>query len=59
MLLLSSYVTRDMRPVRVVDVRGFLNLMHVAEPQYTTPCRKTTMELIGQKYTDLKREIRS
>ena len=53
-----EFIARDMRPVSVVDGIGFLNLMHVAEPRYTTPCRKTTMELIGRKYTDLKREIR-
>ena len=53
-----EFIARDMRPVSVVDGIGFLNLMHVAEPRYITPCRKTTMELIGRKYTNLKREIR-
>ena len=53
-----EFITRDMRPVSVVDGVGFLNLMHVVEPWYITQCRKTVMELIQRKYTDLKRDIR-
>ena len=55
---IAEFIARDMRPVNVVDGLGFLNLMHVAEPRYITPCRKTIMELIQRKYTDLKRDIR-
>ena len=31
--------------------------MHVAEPRYTVPCRKTIMGLIDQKYQVLKEQI--
>ena len=46
-----------MRPVSVVDRQGFLNLMLVAEPRYTVPCRKTVIGLIDQKYHILKEHI--
>lgn len=55
---IAEFIARDMRPVSVIDGLGFLNLMHVAEPQYITLCRKMVMELIEWKYTDLKRDIR-
>ena len=53
----ADFISKDMRPVSVVDGEGFLNLMHVAEPRYTVPCRKTVMGLIDQKYHVLKERI--
>lgn len=53
-----EFVARDLRPVSVVDGHGFLNLMEVAEPRYTVPCRRTIMNLIDRKYSDLKRSVR-
>ena len=53
----ADFISKDMRPVSVVDGQGFLNLMHVAEPRYTVPCRKTVMDLIDQKYHVLKERI--
>jgi len=54
---MAEFIARDMRPGSVVDGLGILNLMHVVEPWYITPCRKTVMELIEWKYSDLKRDI--
>ena len=53
-----EFVARDLRPVSVVDGCGFLNLMEIAEPQYTIPCQKTIMNLIDRKYSELKRSVR-
>ena len=33
-----DFICRDIRPVNVGDGNGFLQLMHVAEPQYVVPC---------------------
>ena len=54
---IANFISKDMRPISVVDGQGFLNLMHVAEPRYTVPCRKTIMALIDQKYQVLKEQI--
>ena len=50
-----EFVTRDLRPVSVVDGTGFLSLMDVAEPHFVVPCRRTVMNLIDRKYCELKR----
>ena len=54
---IADFITRDLRPVSVVDGVGFLNLMHLAEPHYTVPCRKTLMGIIDSRYADLKRSV--
>ena len=53
----ADFISKDTRPVSVVDGQGFLNLMHVAEPRYKVPCRKTIMDLIDHKYHVLKEQI--
>ena len=50
----TDFIVRDMRPINVVDGEGFVNLMQVAEPRYTVPCRKTIMGLIDQKFLSMK-----
>ena len=50
----ASFITRDMRPVNVVDGVGFLKLMQMAEPRYVVPCRKTVMKVIDQQYQGLR-----
>ena len=40
-----------------MDGVGFLNLVHLAEPRYTVPCRKTFMGIIDSRYADLKRSV--
>ena len=35
---IAEFITRDLRPVSIVDGDGFLNLMEVAEPRYVVPC---------------------
>ena len=55
---LLEFVARDLRPVSVVDGRGFLNLMEKTEPRYTVPCRRTIMNAIDRKYCELKRSVR-
>ena len=55
---LLEFVARDLRPVSVVDGRGFLHLMEKAEPRYTVPCRRTVMNAMDRKYCELKRSVR-
>ena len=55
----ADYISKDMRPVSTIDRQGFLNLMHVAEPRYTVPCRKTVMGIIDQRYHALKDQVGS
>ncbi len=50
-------ICRDLRPVSVVDGVGFLQLMELAEPRYTVPCRKIIMGIIDSRYTELKRSV--
>ena len=52
-----EFAARDLRPVSVVDGCGFLNLMEVAEPRYTVPCRRSIMNLVDRKYRELKRSV--
>ena len=53
----ADFSTLDLRPVSVVGGHGFLKLMQVAEPHFVVPCRKTMMEIIDRKYTELKRNV--
>ena len=53
----ADFITKDMRPVSVVDGIGFLKLMQIAEPRFTVPCRKTIMKMIDEKYRTLKHSI--
>ena len=54
---IADFITRDLRPVSVVDGVGFLNLMHIAKPRYTVPCRRTIMGIIDSRYAELKRSV--
>ena len=53
-----EFISRDLRPVSVVDRAGFLNLMDVAEPRFVVPCRRTVMNHIDRKYYEMKRAVR-
>ena len=53
----AEFITRDLRPVSVVDGVGFLHLMELAEPRYSIPCRRTMMGVIDSKYVEAKRCI--
>ena len=48
-----------MHPVSTVNGEGFTNLMQVAEPHYTVPCRKAITGLIDQKFLLLKNHMKS
>ena len=50
----TDFIVRDMRPINAVDGEGFVNLMQVAEPRYTVPCRKTIKGLVDQKFISMK-----
>ena len=50
---------KDMRPVSTVDGEGFLNLIQIAEPRYSVPCRKTIMGFIDKKFLSAKNQIKS
>ena len=51
--VVADFISKDMRPVNVVDGQDFLNLMHIVEPRYTVPCRNTVMGLINYGYVDI------
>ena len=55
----ADFISKDMRPVSTIDGQGFLNLIHVAEPRYTVPCRKTVMGIIDHRYHALKDRVGS
>ena len=55
----AQFIVSDLQPVIVVvDGLGFLNLMEVAQPLYSVPCRRTIMKVIRYKYTSTKRNVR-
>ena len=45
----TDFIMKDMHPVSTADGEGFLNLMQIAEPRYSVPCRKTIMSFIDKK----------
>ena len=53
----SEFIVRDLRPINVVDGVGFLNLMHVAEPRYSVPCRRTMMGIIDSRYSNVRKSV--
>ena len=44
----AEFIAKDLRPISVVDGVGFLNLIHLAEPQYVVPCHATMTACIGE-----------
>ena len=52
-----EFISRDLRPVNVVDGTGFLSLMNVAESHFVVPCRRTVMNHIDWKYCEMKRAV--
>ena len=56
---IANFIMKDMRPVSTVDGEGFFNLMQIAEPHYSVPCRKTFMSFIDKKFLSAKSHIKS
>ena len=52
-----EFISRDLRPVSVVDGAGLLSLMDVAESRFIVSCRRTVMNYIDRKYCELKRSV--
>ena len=47
----SEFIVLDLRPIAVVDGRGFNRLLNCAEPGYVVPSRTFIMNSLKQRYT--------
>ena len=59
----ANMIARDMRPVAIVDGKGFRSMWEEAVPGYTLPARKTLTtkiipSMVKQEKTKLKEEIK-
>lgn len=43
-------IVTDMQPVSVVEDKGFQSLLHVLDPRYQLPSRKSTMRMLPDAY---------
>ena len=50
---LAEFIAKDMRPVAIVEGKGFLKLMETLEPAYEVPSRKTIVKVLR----DLQQEV--
>ena len=51
-------IARDIRPISIVNVIGFLIFLQEAELCYVAPCRTTITRSLNELYTSEKRQIR-
>lgn len=54
---IAEFVAFDMRPVNIVEGKGFKELMRTLEPGYTVPKRETVMYAVDVKYTSIWAEV--
>lgn len=52
---LAEFVVRDLRPIALVEGRGFLKFVDTLEPAYSVPSRKTVMKELEV----MEREVRA
>ena len=50
------HLVKDMRPYSTIDRPGFRNLLHVMEPRYTPPTRKTISAQIIPSWHNIEKE---
>ena len=54
-------IVKDMQPISVVEDEGFQSLLHVLNPRYQLPSRKSTMRMLPEAYNkkvgEIKKEI--
>jgi len=56
----TSFISRDLRPMNIIDGQGFKDLVESLEPRYKIPCRKTiTKTCIPQLYQRLVTILKS
>lgn len=55
---IAEMVSRDLRPVAVVDGPGFIKLLNVLEPGYVVPSRPHIMSILRQQYLSLIEKVR-
>ena len=51
-------IVTDMQPVSVVEDKGFQSLLHVLDPRYKLPSRKSTMRMLPDAYNKQVEEIK-
>ncbi len=55
--LIAEFVSRDLRPIAVVDGRGFQQLMNFVEPGYKVPSRPYVTKVCHKLYDSLKEDV--
>ena len=51
---MAEFIARDMRPVALVEGKGFVKLIETLEPSYRIPSRKTIMKELVAMETEVK-----
>ncbi|KAJ8346063.1 hypothetical protein SKAU_G00302560 [Synaphobranchus kaupii] len=52
-----DFIAQDMRPISVVEGKGFKHLLNILEPAYTAPARQTVMHALTAKYDGIKEKV--
>ena len=55
---LVRFIVRDIRPLSVIEGKGFLEFFDVLNPQYQVPSRKTIMECLKDLYSEEKLQVK-
>ncbi len=51
-------IVKDMQPISVVEDEGFQSLLHVLDPRYQLPSRKSTMRMLPDEYNKQVEKIK-
>ena len=54
---IAEFVSKDMRPVAVVEGVGFRNLVATLDPAYQIPSRKSVMEVLHRMYDEVRSQV--
>ena len=52
-------IALDLKPIRMVEGEGFLELLHYLEPGYKVPCRKFITKMVRKKHELIKEKLQS
>ena len=51
---IAEFIARDMRPISVIEGKGFQNLLAIIDPSYQVPSRKHVMKNIQDMYSKVR-----
>ena len=54
---IAEFVTRDLRPISVVDGQGFTRLLNFLEPGYKVPSRPHVTSICHKMFDSLMEEL--